>query len=53
LLITGLCFLAYLPFWLVLNGILTAYIESAWTLTYMRLTRRPTAIEPVAEPETV
>ena len=51
LLITGLCFLAYLPFWLVLNGILTAYIESAWTLTYMRLTRRPAALELVAEPE--
>lgn len=51
LLITGLCFLAYLPFWLVLNGILTAYIESSWTLTYLRLTRRTTAIEPILEPE--
>ncbi len=51
LLIAGLCFLAYLPFWLVLNGILTAYVESSWTLTYMRLTRRLTAIEAVPEPE--
>ncbi len=51
LLVAGLCFLAYLPFWLVLNGILTAYVESSWTLTYMRLTRRPTALELVAEPE--
>ncbi|HXF85439.1 MAG TPA: hypothetical protein VNK49_08620 [Anaerolineales bacterium] len=35
----GLCFLAYLPVLLVLNGILMAYIHSAWTLTYMRLTQ--------------
>lgn len=34
----GLCFVAYLPVIIVLNGILTAYIQSAWTLTYMRLT---------------
>ncbi len=33
------CFVVYLPFLLVLNGILTAYLESAWTLTYLRLTR--------------
>ncbi len=32
------CVVAYLPFILVLNGILTAYIQSAWTLTFMRLT---------------
>ena len=35
----GLCI--YLPTLLVLNGIMTAYIESAWTLTYMRLTAQP------------
>ena len=35
----GLCI--YLPILLVLNGIMTAYIESAWTLTYMRLTANP------------
>ena len=35
----GLCI--YLPILLVLNGIMTAYIESAWTLTYMRLTAKP------------
>ena len=33
----GLCI--YIPILLVLNGIMTAYVESAWTLTYMRLTR--------------
>ena len=35
----GLCI--YLPILLVLNGIMTAYVESAWTLTYMRLTAKP------------
>jgi len=33
----GLCI--YTPILLVLNGIMTAYMESAWTLTYMRLTK--------------
>ncbi len=41
ILIAGLCLVAYLPVLLVLSGILRAYISSAWTLTYMRLTRRP------------
>ena len=35
------CFCLYLPILLLLNGILVAYTESAWTLTYMRLTRKP------------
>lgn len=35
----GICI--YLPILLVLNGIMTAYVESAWTLTYMRLTAKP------------
>jgi hypothetical protein len=39
--IAGLCLVAYLPVLIVLSGILRAYISSAWTLTYMRLTRRP------------
>src|SRR3990172_9103802 len=51
LLTAGLCFLAYLPVLLVLSGILRAYIESAWTLTYMRLTNKPVA--PPLEPITV
>jgi hypothetical protein len=32
------CCAVYFPILLVLNGILTAYIQSAWALTYMRLT---------------
>lgn len=39
LLIGGVCCAVYLPILLILNGILTAYIQSAWTLTYMRLTK--------------
>ncbi len=33
------CFVVYFPFLLVLNGILMAYLQSVWTLTYMRLTK--------------
>ena len=41
LILAGVCFCLYLPVLLVANGVLTAYAESAWTLTYMRLTRKP------------
>jgi membrane-anchored glycerophosphoryl diester phosphodiesterase (GDPDase) len=34
----GVCFAVYLPILLVANGILTAYLESVWTLAYLRLT---------------
>lgn len=45
-------FCLYAPVSLVLNGILTTFTQSAWTLTYMRLTQKPEAPEaPVfAEP---
>jgi hypothetical protein len=39
----GLCCIIY-PFVLVLNGILVGYVQSAWTLTYLRLTKKPDAI---------
>ena len=39
LLIAALCFVAYLPVLLILSGALRSYIESAWTLTFLRLTR--------------
>jgi hypothetical protein len=51
--IAGLCLVVYLPVLILLSGILRAYISSAWTLTYMRLTRRPapstpdTPLEPI------
>jgi hypothetical protein len=33
------CCAIYLPFLIVLNGVIIAYVQSAWTLTYLRLTR--------------
>jgi hypothetical protein len=39
LIIAGLCIVAYLPVSLVLNGILQSYVQSVWTLTYLRLTK--------------
>ena len=46
LIIAGILLCLYIPISLVINGIATAYVESAWTLTYMRLTR-PQAAAPV------
>lgn len=37
----GVCLCLYIPVAWLLNGILAAYTESAWTLTYMRLTAKP------------
>jgi len=48
LIVSGLCCVAYLPVLLVLGGIIKAYIGSAWTLTYLRLTKGPAVDEPVA-----
>lgn len=39
LIFMGVCLCIYIPVALVLQGILTSYTESAWTLTYMRLTQ--------------
>lgn len=47
--VAGVCCLFYLPLLLVLSGILQTYIQSAWTLTYRRLTDLPQAVSP--EPE--
>jgi hypothetical protein len=44
ILVSVLCFVAYLPVLIVLGGILRTYYESAWTLTYLRLTRPPQVI---------
>jgi hypothetical protein len=46
--LAGVCICLYLPVLLLLNGIAIAYTESAWTLTYLRLTRRLQDNEPVA-----
>jgi hypothetical protein len=48
--LAAVCIVAYLPVLLILNGILRSYIETAWTLTFMRLTGKPpVALEPVSE----
>ena len=38
LLVSVILFLIALPFLIVINGIIRAYIQSAWTLTYVQLT---------------
>lgn len=45
--ITVVCCAAYFPVLLVLSGILNAYVQSIWTLTYMRLTAKPQDNPPV------
>jgi hypothetical protein len=49
LIIAGLCIAAYIPVLLLANGILTTYTGSAWTLTYLRLTK-PKEETPVVLP---
>jgi hypothetical protein len=39
LIFMAVCMCIYIPIALVLQGIITAYTESAWTLTYMRITQ--------------
>jgi len=46
LILMGVCLCLYIPVSVALQGILIAYTESAWTLTYMRLTK-PQANESV------
>ncbi len=45
--IAALCCLAYFPVLLIVNGIQQAYIQSVWTLAYLRLTA-PTPAAPAA-----
>lgn len=50
--IGGICFLVYLPVLIVAGGILKAYVQSAWTLTFLRVTGRGPNPEIVSsEPE--
>ena len=50
LLFALICVCLYAPVSWLLNGIAIAYAESAWTLTYMRLTRRPDSNDIVTPP---
>ncbi|MGZ9235671.1 MAG: DUF7847 domain-containing protein [Anaerolineales bacterium] len=45
--ITAVCCAVYFPILLVLSGILNSYVQSVWTLTYMRLTAKPQDNAPV------
>jgi hypothetical protein len=48
--LAAICICLYIPISLLINGIAIAFTESAWTLTYMRLTK-PSVNEPVLLPE--
>lgn len=43
LVLVGLCFASYLPILILLRGVLQAYLDSAWTLTYLALTQATSA----------
>jgi hypothetical protein len=47
----ALCFVGYLPILIVLGGILRAFIQSAWTLTYIQLTQPKLEADEVLESE--
>jgi hypothetical protein len=50
--IGGICFLIYLPVLILASGIIKAYVQSAWTLTFLHVTGSGPAAEVVpAEPE--
>jgi hypothetical protein len=50
LIFAGVCICLYIPVSWLLNGILISYTESAWTLTYMRLTGKPASGEILPPP---
>jgi len=47
LLVSALCFVAYLPVLVIASGILNGYTGTAWSLTFMRLTGRQAYSEPL------
>ena len=53
LIVAGVLLCLYIPISWLLNGIIISYDETAWTLTYMRLTGKPSATDvlpPASEP---
>ncbi len=44
LIISGICLLMALPVFIVANGVLHSYLQSAWTLTYLQLTGAKKAV---------
>ena len=53
LLLAGLCLVGWIPVAIVLNGVLQSYVQTAWTLTYMRLTGKPAEVVSSQIPEVV
>ena len=53
IILSAVLFIVYLPFLLFFNGILRSYIQSAWTLTFMRLTAKPAPMPAVPPPAPV
>ena len=52
LIISAICFIGYLPFLILLSGILNSYVQSGWTLTFLRLTK-PGTMELEPSPESL
>ncbi len=50
LVVSLVCCMAYLPFLILFSGILQSYVRSAWTLTFLRLTK-PAQFSPEPLPE--
>ncbi len=46
------CICLYVPVSWVLNGVVTTFSQSAWTLTYMRLSQKPETLEAPVSAET-
>ncbi len=51
LVLGGCCVILYLPVLLTISGILQSYCQSAWTLTYRRLTTPEATVNAAALPE--
>lgn len=49
MIIAGALLCLYIPISLVLSGIVTSYVESAWALTYMRLTKPQASAPEIVE----
>ncbi len=49
LILMGVCFCLFIPVAWLVQGVVTSYTESAWTLTYLRLTKPQDAAPAVVE----
>ncbi len=49
LMVAGLCFILYLPVFILLNGFLRGYIQTSWTLTFLELTETGEELQPFME----